>query len=390
MTLTMHRRLLFRIGFAAALLLCFATFSRAPLAAQDRAPDLPRVEGVWDKERANAWYAKQPWLVGCNFMPSTAINQLEMWQAETFDPKTIDRELGYAKELGFNSVRVFLHDLLWQQDSAGFLKRTDEFLKIADKHGIKTMFVLFDSCWHPLPKLGPQPKPIPFTHNSGWVQNPGIEVLKNPSAYPHLKQYVVGFVMHYANDPRVVVWDVWNEPDNFDGGAAGRPGLEPKNKPELVNALLPQVFEWAREAKPMQPLTSGVWLDSHVIDRMYPTKVTQLSNSDVVSYHCYGDAESMKLCIERLGTFGRPLLCTEFMARPNKSTFEPHLNIMKQAKAAAYMWGFVNGKTQTIYPWDSWQKKYTAEPPVWFHDVLRADGSAYRPEEVRYIQSVTK
>jgi Cellulase (glycosyl hydrolase family 5) len=357
--------------------------------AQDKSPSLPVVEGLWEKEKANAWYAQQPWLVGCNFIPSTAINQLEMWQAETFDPATIDRELGYAKGLGFNSVRIFLHDLLWQQDSAGFLKRIDEFLKIADKHGIKTMFVLFDSCWHPLPKLGPQPKPLPFTHNSGWVQNPGIEVLKNPDAYPHVKQYVQGVVARYANDPRVVVWDVWNEPDNFDGGHLGRPGIEPKNKPELVNALLPDVFKWVREAKPSQPLTSAVWLDSHVIDRLYPTKVTQLSNSDVVSYHCYGDAESMKLCIKRLGTFGRPLLCTEYMARPNKSTFEPHLAIMKESKVAAYMWGFVNGKSQTIFPWDSWEKKYTAEPPIWFHDVLRADGTAYLPDEVRYIRSVT-
>jgi hypothetical protein len=371
-----------------AALYCIIALGSALCFAQ-QAPSLPTAQGVWSSEQANKWYAKQPWLVGCNYIPSTAINQLEMWQADTFDPVTIDRELGYAESLGFSSVRVFLHDLLWKQDKAGFLKRTDEFLAIADKHKIKTMFVLFDSCWHPLPKLGPQPKPIPFTHNSGWVQNPGIEVLQNPAAFPHLKEYVVGFVRHYANDPRVVVWDVWNEPDNFDGGQDGRPGLEPKNKPELVNALMPQVFQWVREANPSQPLTSGVWLDSHVIDKLYPIKQTQLANSDVISYHCYGDAESMKLCIERLGTFGRPLLCTEYMARPNKSVFEPHLDIMRSSKVAAYMWGFVNGKSQTVYPWDSWQKKYTSEPELWFHDVLNRDGTPYKKDEVDYIRKVT-
>ncbi len=329
----------------------------------------------WTADQANAWYAKQAWPVGCNFMPSTAINQLEMWQAETFDPATIDRELGYAEKLGFNAVRVFLHDLLWQQDQAGFLKRTDQFLEIAERHKIKTMFVLFDSCWYPLPKLGKQPDPIPFTHNSGWVQTPGIEVLKNPEAYPHLEQYVKGFVAHYANDARVLAWDIWNEPDNFDGGQLGRPGLEPKNKPELVNKLMPSVFMWARSAKPSQPLTSGVWRDSHVIDKLDACKQIQLTGSDVISYHCYGDAASMEECIKQLGTFGRPLLCTEYMARPNRSTFAPHLEIMKKAKAGAFMWGFVNGKTQTIYPWDSWEKKYTSEPPLWFHDVLRADGT---------------
>lgn len=364
-----------------------ATLVARPATASE-ASELQDAPGRWAAERATAWYAKQPWLAGCNFIPSTAINQLEMWQAETFDPATLDRELGYAEKLGFNTVRVFLHDLLWKQDSAAFLKRTDAFLDIADRHGIKTLFVLFDSCWHPLPKLGPQPAPIPFTHNSGWVQNPGVEVLKNPGAYPHLKAYVLGVVGHYANDPRVIGWDVWNEPDNFDGGASARPGLEPANKRDLVNALLPQAFAWAREAKPSQPLTSGVWMDSPNIDKLDTCKRIQFANSDIISYHCYGDAASMRQCIERLGTLGRPLFCTEYMARPNKSTFQPHLEIMKSSKVAAYMWGFVNGKSQTIFPWDSWSKKYTAEPPLWFHDVLNRDGTPYKAEETDYIRKV--
>ena len=371
-----------RIAFVAISLLAALPFQTA--SAKDA--DAP---GRWTAERANAWYAGQPWLVGCNFIPSTAVNQLEMWQAETFDPATIDRELGFAQKLGFNAVRVFLHDLLWKQDSAGFLKRIDQFLAIADKHGVKTMFVLFDSCWHPLPTLGPQPKPIPFTHNSGWVQNPGVEVLKNPAAHPHLKEYVLGVVGHCAGDPRVIVWDVWNEPDNFDGGKRGRPGLEPANKPDLVGALLPQAFAWAREARPRQPLTSGVWKQSHETARLDACKRIQLTNSDVVSFHCYGDAASLRLCIERLGALGRPLLCTEYMARPNKSVFQPHLEIMKSSKTAAYMWGFVNGKAQTIFPWDSWEKKYSAEPPLWFHDLLHRDGSPYKPDEAKYIRRVT-
>jgi hypothetical protein len=354
------------------------------------AKDLRDGPGRWSVEQAKAWYAQQPWLVGCNFLPSTAINQLEMWQAETWDEATIDRELGYAESLGFNTVRVFLHDLLWKQDSQAFLGRIDRFLTIADRHHVRVMFVLFDSCWYPLPKLGKQPEPRPHTHNSGWVQNPGILILKNPAAFPHLKEYTLGVIQRFADDRRVLAWDIWNEPDNFDGGAAGRPGLEPKNKPELVNALLPEVFGWARQAGPKQPLTSGVWNQSEAIVRLSLTKQIQLANSDVISFHTYGDAASMKLCIERLGTLGRPLLCTEFMARPNQSTFDPHLGMMKEAKVAAYCWGFVSGKSQTIYPWDSWQQAYTSEPPLWFHDLLHPDGSAYIVEEVNYIRGVTQ
>lgn len=371
---------------AAISLVFFADRSPAFGQEMEQVKDAP---GRWSKEEAKKWYSKQPWLVGCNYLPSNAINELEMFQAETFSPEVIDRELGYAEKLGFNSVRVFLHDLLWKQDKEGFLSRCDQFLELADKHHIKVMFVLFDSCWHPIPKLGKQPESLPFTHNSGWVQSPGIEVLKNPDAYPHLKEYVVGVVSRFGQDPRVVVWDVWNEPDNFDGGAAKRPGLEPRNKPELVNALLPKVFAWAREAKPSQPLTSGVWRDSENVFQLDDCKRIQIANSDVISYHTYGDVPSLERCLNNLSRYDRPILCTEFMARPNGSFFEPHLKLMKDAKSASYCWGFINGKSQTIYPWDSWTKQYDGPPPVWFHDILQPDGSPFRKSEVDYIRSVT-
>src|SRR5882757_7222190 len=92
---------------------------------------------IWPIGQANAWYNQQPWLVGCNFIPSTAINELEMWQADTWDPKTIDRELGWAQAVGFNVVRVYLHNLVWEADANGFKKRISEFLTIAEKHKIK-------------------------------------------------------------------------------------------------------------------------------------------------------------------------------------------------------------------------------------------------------------
>src|SRR4051812_20422541 len=243
----------------------------------------------WSPEKANAWYAARPWPVGCNFLPSTAINQLEMWQAETWDEATIDRELGYAEGLGFNSVRVFLHDLPWQQDREGFCRRIDRFLAMAEKHKIGALVVLFDSCWHPVPKLGVQPAPIPFTHNSGWVQSPGAAALSNPAEYPRLREYVTGIVKRFANDRRIDGWDLWNEPENNDGGASARPGLDPGNKVALVEQLLPQVFAWAREGAPSQPLTSGVWKGNWSTDAaLSPIQHTQLESSDVISFHNYG------------------------------------------------------------------------------------------------------
>ena len=121
-----------------------------------------------------------------------------MWQAATFSPKRIDTELGWAESIGMNTMRVFLHDLLWKQDSDGFKKRIDTFLTIANKHHIKPMFVLFDSCWDPLPKLGPQREPRPGVHNSGWMQSPGGAALQDESQYPRLRAYVEGVVGAFA------------------------------------------------------------------------------------------------------------------------------------------------------------------------------------------------
>jgi hypothetical protein len=343
----------------------------------------------WPEKQAQAWYANQSWLVGSNYIPATAINELEMWQAETFDPKRIDLELGWAEGLGMNTMRVFLHDLLWQQDSAGFTKRIDEFLRIADKHKVKPMFVLFDSCWDPAPKLGKQHAPTPGIHNSGWVQSPGAAALKDPAQYPRLAAYVRGVVGAFANDQRILAWDIWNEPDNVNNGSYGK--LEPPNKVELVAALLPKAYAWARAGNPKQPLTSGVWSgDWADPKKLNATQKTQLDMSDVISFHNYSAPDDFEKHVGELEGLHRPILCTEYMARGNKSTFEGILPIAKKYKVAAINWGLVAGKTQTWLPWDSWQKPYVGrEPAVWHHEVFHTDGKPYRQTEVDFIREMT-
>jgi len=343
---------------------------------------------IWTKEQANAWYAQQPWLVGPNFMPSTAINQLEMWQAETLDTLTISRELGWAESLGMNTARVFLHDLLYEQDSLGFFNRVDVFLKIAQQHHIKPMLVLFDSCWDPFPKVGTQRAPKPHVHNSGWVQSPGQYALKDSAQYPRLERYVKGTVKRFAQDNRILLWDVWNEPDNMTGPSYEK--LELPNKVALVLPLLQKTFAWTRAANPSQPTTSGVWAGNWASpEKLKPIEKVQLEESDIISFHNYDNAQELEKRIVWLQQYGRPLLCTEYMARPNGSTFQSSLPVAKKYKVAMYNWGFVDGKTQTIYPWDSWTKQYTAEPPLWFHDIFRRDGTPYKTEEVNLIRSLT-
>lgn len=347
--------------------------------------DAPR----WTEKQANDWYAQQPWLVGSNYIPATAINQLEMWQADTFDAQRIDLELGWAESIGLNTMRVFLHDLLWRQDADGFRQRIDTFLSIASKHHIRILFVLFDSVWDPNPHLGKQRAPTPGVHNSGWMQSPGAAALKDPAQLPRLEGYVKGVVGAFANDPRVLAWDVWNEPSNTNVPAYRKD--EPSNKKEIVCELLPKVFAWAREAGAKQPLTSGLWEGDYAKPKeLDPIAKVQFDQSDVLSFHNYSKPSVFKKQVRELEKYHRPVICTEYMARPRKSTFAGILLIAKANNVGAINWGLVAGKTQTYLPWDSWEKPYTdRQPKVWFHEIFRTDGTPYLAEEVALIKRLT-
>jgi O-glycosyl hydrolase len=271
-------------------------------------------------------------------------------------------------------------------------------LDIAAKHKIKPVLVLFDSCWDPFPKLGKQHEPTPGVHNSGWLQSPGAAALTDVSEYPRLKAYVQGVVGAFANDPRILLWDVWNEPDNTNDSSYGKNKLkqEPERKLEIITRLLPDVFAWARAVKPTQPLSCGTWIFNKDRDVSDPKNWSameklQYENSDILTFHHYNGPEEFEQIIKQLKTQNRPMICTEFMARGNGSKFQTHLPIAKKYNVGMINWGFVAGKSQTYLPWDSWQNPYTngREPKIWFHEILKSDGTPIDTEEISAIKKAT-
>lgn len=322
----------------------------------------------WTAQQANDWYTRTGWHCGADFLPSTAINQLEMWQADTWDPATIDRELGWAENIGMNVLRVYLHDLAWKADAKGFLERMDEFLAIAGKHHIKILFTIFDDCWNPDATIGKQPEPRPGVHNSGWVRSPNKALHDDTASYSTLEPYVKAVLQRFKNDDRVWMWDLYNEPANSGYGLSSFP-------------LLKKVFQWAWDIRPSQPITAGVWFAD------YPEiNAFQLQYSDVITFHNYNDTASMKAAIDSLQKRGRPVVCTEYMARTNNSRFETHLPILKRYNVSAINWGLVSGKSNTIFPWGS--KEGTTEPALWFHDIFRKDGTPFSEKEIQAIKKV--
>jgi hypothetical protein len=324
----------------------------------------------WTTEQANSWTTGKPWFRGCNFIPSSAVNQLEMWQKDSFDPKTIDRELGWAESIGMNCMRVFLHHVAWQVDQKGFKKRMNTYLSIARKHGIYTIFVFFDDCWNPTYHAGKQPDPKPGVHNSGWIRDPGDLLYTSDSLLPVLENYVKDVLTTFKDDKRILMWDLYNEPGNSGYGNKSMP-------------LLQDVFTWAREINPSQPVTSGVW-------NIWLTDLNrfQVGNSDIISYHNYGDEKDHQGCIDTLQELQRPMICTEYMARRNNSLFQNIMPILKEQHIGAINWGLVEGKTNTKYAWDQ-PIPDGSEPKLWFHEIFRKDGTPYKQEEVDLIKELT-
>lgn len=324
---------------------------------------------VWPSEKANQWYNAHKWISGADYIPNTAINQLEMWQAETFDPQTIDKELGWAEGIGFNTMRVFLHSLAWKEDPEGFITRVDKYLAIADKHHIQTIFVFFDDCWNKTPHTGKQPEPRTGIHNSGWVQDPGDPASRDSANFPFLKKYVKAVMTHFAHDKRILLWDLYNEPGGSDKFDSSLP-------------LLEGVFAWAREVNPEQPISAGIWDWS-----LEKLNAFQAANSDVITYHNYEEEPSHLRVIQTLKMTGRPLICTEYMARTRNSRFSTIMPMLKKENVGAINWGFVAGKTNTMYAWDT-PIADGSEPTEWFHDIFRRDGTPYRQDEVALIKKL--
>lgn len=365
-----------KLRFALILSLVFATVSFA--------------REVWTSQQAKEWASKLPYLSGVNYVPSTAINSIEIWRAETFDEKTIRHEMGLLKSLGMNTVRVFLNDLVYEKDSKGMFERIDKFLEICEEYDVYVMFTFFTNGGLPEPVWGEQPKPRPGIHNSGWMKTPRLSVLQDETKWGYLKDYVHNTVKRYANHPRVVVWDIFNEPGNVGSAHIAQKELSQKiieHNTIQSKKLMLAAFKWARDANPSQPCTASIWESSKKINNMFHKE--QLENCDIITYHCYGTLHKHVIMLQELLKHNRPIMCTEWMARHTGSGFNPILEFLKANDIDSYAFGLKAGKIQTELVWPSLQRlNFPGVNQIWFHDIFDKNDKPYCKEEVDYIRRI--
>lgn len=402
-------------------------------AAQAAAPPIP-VAGRWSVGRIKAWYSAMPWLVGANYLPSAKINAIDMWQASTWDARAIARELKLAQSIGYNTLRVFLHPLVWEDDEQGLYRRMDRFLAMAARTGIRPSFVFFDDCHYPYAALGPQPLPVPAFHNSGWVNSPDRELAEryargaaNAGETAALKGYVQRTIARFAHDRRVLYWELYNEPGRGNGEYDDTGKLILAEIGDRSRRLVQDSWTWAREVAPSQPITStslgGIGSANAEINAV---------NSDLYSIHVYDSFSELQKAVTTWSADGRPVLVTEWLNRSTVADIPQDmltllkdadwlkradgtnvpkyvLPYLKERNVGAINWGFVTGKSATNWHWSSRYENgkirnlaaerragnviqpggLLPEPATWFHDLFRPDHTPHDPSEIELFRSLT-
>ena len=321
----------------------------------------PGNTGRWSKEKADEWYAAQPWPCGFNYIPANAISYTEMWMPYCYDADFIDRELVLAEDIGFNCLRVVLPFVVWEHDPKSFKRRLHDFLGICDKRGIKVIFTLFDDCAFgndeklKNPWYGQQPEVLEGWYANGWTPSPGHKMVLDPKTWPRLEKYVKDIITTFGHDSRVWIWDLYNEPN-------------------LNIPLAQKVFMWAREVNPSQPLTIGQWNENNKLNAIIH------DNTDIITFHNYGDVNNLASSIKTLKQHGRPVVNTEWLNRSRGSLVTTCLPVFKKENVGCIHWGLVNGKTQTHLHW-GWRPG-KGEPKIWQHDLYHGDHAPYDEDEL--------
>ena len=362
------------------------------------------------KQEIWEWYNKNPWLTGCNYVPSKS-PELSIWQEDTYQEilPTVQHELDIIQKLGMNTVRMGIPFNIWYHEKDKFFDRMDSILSLLDHHGITLMPILFNDCVNfgrpedisvPYPK-GKHNWDIGYHGGHARNQFSGIpEISKDPNLSkkdrffsdkgwiywdeeeyrPILLEYTHQIISRFRNDKRIIIWDIWNEPGNCNRGSLSVPYLK-------------EAFQAAREEDPIQPLTAGVWeypehygednsIDVDEIGRL------AINLSDIVSFHCYSRFEKVKKVVNALEREGRPMLNTEWLNRILGNRIEDQLPFYRNKRIGSYLWGCVAGYSQHYLPWGNLLKDKSLDFTLWQHDLFRGDGKPYDPDEIKMIKDI--
>lgn len=345
----------------------------------------------WTCEQANAWYEKQGWLRGCNFIGSDCTNRLDMFQSYKAEEKlkTAERELALCQQIGFNSVRIWANFDVYYAEPESYMEIFDRYIELCAKYGQKVMVVLTHE--EDLPrgdvfvpkKMGEQEYAL--GEHQGRIPLSEEEAAKPPKHYmefPELRELYLDMVRRtvrkYAKDERIFCWNIYNEPGIYLG--------------ERSMELLRVLFDTVRQEDPIQPLCADIWRGIKNGDIRTEEEKLALELSDVISFHSYQAYEKLVAEIRFHQKQNRPVFLTEWLHRINHNNIYEIYPLLYFANVGSYCWGFVVGKTQTHEPWPHlWRQWDKGEGDrydftKWQHDLFRPNLRPYDPHEILLIE----
>ena len=350
----------------------------------------------WSEERAWEWYLSKPWPVGCNYVPANTFHCMELWQDDLHEEVllSVREEIALMKNIGFNTVRMFLPFFAWYLDGDGFFDKLDKLLSALDEAGITMMPVLFNDCVG----FGPKPEKIEPIRHTGWyaydvgvhggvkADNPfmaegervGWILFDEPEWHMPQEAYVTALITRFKADERIIAWDLWNEPGN-------------SNRRDRSIPYLKRVFEVARAISPVQPLTVACWSYPHDFGKneqaeLEPIQKLAVELSDVITFHQYERFENVLRVVEKLEKLGRPMMNTEWLNRILDNFWEDNLRLYHEKRIGSYSWGLVAGKSQHFLPWDHLREHAGLDLTRWQHDLFHEDHSPYDAKEIDFLR----
>ena len=347
----------------------------------------------WREKQAWEWYNSRPWIRGCNYMSASCANRIDQWQGLHFDEylEETEKELSLMRDLGFNSVRLILEYVVWEKEHDEFLKRFERYIALLDKYGISCTIVLANDCMPPktelwkMPDVGEQHYDWGY-HGGRKHSQHGRHNCPAPHYYfddealcEKYFEMVKEIVTIYKDDPRILMWDLFNEPGN-------------SNREGITMPYLVRMFETVRKINPSQPLTVAAWWFDPKDFHTSELNQYALENSDIITYHNYSTYEEHIRVIKHLKSYNRPIINTEWLARCTGNTVFDNFPLFYLENIGCYNWGFVAGKYQTYEPYEGhWQwynddKNAPIDFTKWFHDLYRPSHKPYDPKETELIR----
>lgn len=340
----------------------------------------------WTTARAWDWYRQIPWIRGYSGLPSNCVNGIALWQEYGHEAvfRRLEQEFRIAKETGLNAVNVCVEFAVWNAQHDSFLRHLEEYVSLAHQHGLWVMLTLGGdrtTIRREAVSFGKQTPESGYysrmqSRESTWdlVEKEHF-LFDDADLFARYAQMVAELAERYGQDPRLLLWNVWDEISSCCSAGQMLPMIE-------------RFFVILRKQGVCQPLTASVRFPQTEADDAAQRRI--LAISDVIAFHCRDSYLRAVPLLARLKQYHRPLFCTEWLNRRAGNDVEHLVPLFWLEKIGSFHEGFMQGFLQTYQQIaDSFVGAFSETDFLstrFQHPLYRFNGLPYEPKEIEIFR----